>query len=114
MEEFKNLKRVAINELRKLDSAYANKEEFTESDAKKYDCMMHGLKCQLTSEAMMEAEGGYEGDMSGMRGRGANGRYVSRDSGNSYADGYSAGYSEGMRMSGHYPPMMPDARYYPR
>lgn len=110
MEEFKNLKRVAMNELKKLDALYANKDEFSEGDSKKYDSLMHGLKCQLTAEAMLESEG-YEGNMSGMRGRGADGRYISRDSGNSYADGYSAGYSEGMRMSGHYPPMYPDRRY---
>lgn len=106
--EFKNLKRVAINELKKLDAMYANKDEFSESDAKKYDCMMHGLKCQLTAEAMLEAEEyeGYSGDnMSGRRGRAANGRYVSRDDG--YSQGYSRGYSEAMnQMSGHYP-MMP-------
>ena len=94
MMEFKNLKRVALNELRKLNAAYANKDEFAESDAKKYDCLWHGLKCQLTSEAMMEAE---EGGMSGRRGRSpVTGRYVSRDGGNSYADGYSRGYSEAM------------------
>ena len=34
MEDFKNLKRVAMSELRKLDAQYANKEEFSESDAK--------------------------------------------------------------------------------
>ena len=98
--EFKNLKRVALNEARKLDSAYANKDEFSESDAKKYDCIMHGLKSQLTAEAMMEAEQyeySNEGGMSGRRGRSPmTGRYVSRDGGNSYADGYSRGYSEAM------------------
>lgn len=113
MEEFKNLKRVAMSELRKLDAQYANKEEFSESDAKKYDCMMHGLKCQLTAEAMLksefEDENGYDmnGGMSGRRGRSPmTGRYVSRDGGNSYADGYSQGYSEAMDQmnnSGHYP-----------
>ena len=58
MEEFKNLRRVALSELRKLNAQYANKEEFSEGDAKKYDCLMHGLKCQLTAEAMLEAEEG--------------------------------------------------------
>lgn len=115
MEEFKNLKRVAMSELRKLDAQYANKEEFSESDAKKYDCMMHGLKCQLTAEAMLnsefEDENGYDmnSGMSGRRGRSPmTGRYVSRDGGNSYADGYSQGYSEAMDQmnnSGHYPMM---------
>lgn len=123
MEEFKNLKRVAMSELRRLDSQYANKDEFSEADAKKYDCMMHALKCHLTAEAMLKAEeygeegwsseSGMDGN-SGRRGRGANGQYVSRDmesNNQSYADGYSRGYSEAMRQnggnSGHYPPMNP-------
>lgn len=119
MEDFKNLKRVALNEARKLDAAYANKDEFSDVDMKKYDCIMHALKSQLTAEAMMEAEEyEEEGGMSGRRGRAANGRYVSRDMGRhddnmSYAEGYNQGYSEAMnRMqnqngtSGHYP-MMP-------
>lgn len=124
MKEFKNLKRIAIEELEKLDAAYANKSEFSQEDAKRYDCMMHGLKCQLTAEAMMEAEeyaDDREQGMSGRRGRNpANGRYVSMDGGSSYADGYSQGYSEGMRqamehdnrgMSGHWPPMPYPERY---
>lgn len=113
MEEFKNLKRVAMNELRKLDAAYANKDEFSESDMKKYDCLMHALKSHLTSDAMLESEeyeqqDGYSG-YSGRRGRSqTTGRYVSRDSGSSYADGYVRGYSEAMGQSnggnsGHYP-----------
>ena len=123
MEEFKNLKRVALNEARKLDAAYANKDEFSEADMKKYDCIMHALKSQLTAEAMMEAEEYENEGLSGSRGRGADGRYVSRSmehdiNTRSYADGYSQGYSEAMnRMentSGHYP-MMPahyDTRRY--
>lgn len=41
---------------------------------------------------------------------GNNGRYVSRDGGNSYSEGFSRGYSEAMRQSGHYP--MPDGRMW--
>lgn len=118
MKEFKNLKRIAIEELEQLDAKYANKSEFTPEDAKTYDCMMHALKCHLTAEAMMEAEEYGEDETegtSGRRGRNPmNGRYVSRDGGNSYADGYSQGYSEGMRqgtMSGHWPPMPYPERY---
>lgn len=116
MNEFKNLKRVALNEARKLDAAYANKEEFTEADIKKYDCIMHGLKSQLTAEAMMAAEEyEMEDGMSSRRGRGADGRFVSRDA--NYADGYNHGYSEAMsRMngntSGHYPMMYYEPRRY--
>lgn len=64
--------------------------------------------------AMKDAVGYSEDGMSGRRGRGADGRYVSRDSGESYSDGYDRGYSEAMsRMggnSGHYYPQM----HYPR
>ena len=122
MEEFNNLKRVAMSELRKLDSQYANKDQFSEADVKMYDCLMHALKCQLTACAMLEAEeyGDEESGMSGRRGRSmTTGRYISRESGEntSYADGYTRGYSEAMNQmnhggtSGHYP-MEPV--YYPR
>ena len=112
MEEFKNLKRVVMNEVRKFDAACANKEEFTEGDLKRFDCLMHGLKCMLTAEAMLDAEDYEEGmsrDMgnSGYRGRSPmTGRYVSRDE-HSYTDGYSRGYSEAMNQNrqvpNHYP-----------
>lgn len=94
---YDNLKRVAMNELSKLDGAYAGKDEFVDTDAKKFDCLSHGLKCLLTAVAMLEAEEyGYEsGNMSGRRGRNPmNGQYVSRDMGPGY--------------SGHYP-----HEYYP-
>lgn len=142
--EFKNLKRVAKEEVEKLDAAYANKSEFTDKDAEMYKCLMSGLKDQLTVEGMMNAKE-YEEDgeemegMSGRRGRAMNGRFVSREGGQSYAegysqgynegmrqarenenmmhqsgmsysDGYSRGYNEGMRQSGHYP-MYPSMRY---
>jgi len=117
MEDFKNLKRVALSELRKLDSQYAGKDAFSDSDIKAYDCLMHGLKCQLTVEAMMEASENWSGDEnsmgnSGMRGRNSiNGRYMSRDNNpQSYSEGYSQGYMDGQHanMSGHYP-----ESYYP-
>ena len=102
--EFKNLKRVAKEEVEKLDAAYANKSEFTDKDAELYKCLMSGLKDQLAVEGMMNAgeyeEGGDEPEgMSGRRGRAMNGRFVSRDGGQSYADGYSQGYNEGMRQA---------------
>lgn len=107
MEEFKNLKRIALNEARKLDAACANKDEFSEAEMKKYDCIMHGLKSQLTAEAMLGAEEyEYEEEegMSGRRGRAMNGRFVSRSMGPrmSYDDGYS----------GHYPPPGYPPRYW--
>lgn len=87
-------------------------------DLEKIDKLAHAKKSMLTAKAMEEAEeyeseGGVSGTRmtySGRRGRGADGRYVSRDAGESYADGYDRGYSEAMNRnnSGHYP--MP---YYP-
>lgn len=123
MKELKNLKRVAQEELEKLDAQYANKSEFTAADAEMYKCLTMALEKQMRIEQIQEemGEGEYEyegmsgndGGMSGRRGRSpSTGRYVSRDSGNSYADGYSAGYSEGMRQSGHWPVMPPDRYRY--
>lgn len=70
----------------------------------------------------MEMDPYGEGEMdsiSGRRGRSSvTGRYISRDGGSSYADGYSQGYSEAMNQmngvnSGHYPmpPYYPSRRY---
>ena len=91
-------------------------------DLEKIDKIYHAKKSMLTADAMEEAKE-YEGVENGMsgtrmtysgrRGRGSDGRYVSRDAGESYADGYDRGYSEAMNRaqggnSGHYP-----APYYP-
>lgn len=113
---FENLKRVAINELNKLDNMYASKEEFSAEDAKKYDCFMHALKSQLTAEAMMDAEEYSQEGMSGRRGRDPmTGKYVSRETrpDMSYADGYSKGYSEAMNQSRHWNmPPYPERYHY--
>lgn len=90
MKELKNLKRVVCMELEKLDAAYANKDEFSEADAKKYDMLAHAWKSHLTAEAM-EAAGdpeGMYGESSYARGRGMNGRYISRDMEPGYSDHY--------------------------
>lgn len=111
VEDFKNLKRVALNELRKLDAAYANKEDFSEGDLKRYDCLMHALKSHLTAEAMIESEGYEGGGTSGERGRSVNtGRYISRDSNNSYEDGFSQGYSAAMNQNSGHNPYYPEPR----
>lgn len=83
-------------------------------DLEKVDKLAHAKKSMLTAKAMEDANNyaeGENGDYSGRRGRGSDGRYISRDSGESYAEGYDRGYSEAMsRMqnnggnSGHYPP----------
>lgn len=113
MKEFKNLKRVAQEELEQLDAKYASQSEFTAADAEMYKCLMMALEKQLRIEQIegeMYEEMPGEESMSGRRGRGMNGRYVSRDGGNSYSEGFSRGYSEAMRQSGHYP--MPDGRMW--
>lgn len=110
MKELKNLKRVATEELEKLDAKYANQSEFSAADAEMYKCLTMALEKQMRIEQIEEEMGEFPG-MSGRRGRGADGRYVSRDGG-SYADGYSEGYSEGMRQSGHWPMIPPDRYRY--
>lgn len=115
MKELKNLKRVAQEELEKLDAKYANQSEFTAADAEMYKCLTMALEKQMRIEQIEEEM--HDGEemeygMSGRRGRSpSTGRYVSMDGGNSYADGYSNGYSEGMRQSGHWPPMLYPERY---
>lgn len=104
MKEMKNLKRVAQEELEKLDAKYASLSEFTAADAEMYKCLVMALEKQMRIEQIEEEmHGGEYYGMSGRRGRGADGRYVSMEGGNSYADGYSEGYHEGIRQSGRYP-----------
>ena len=100
MKEFKNLKRVAIEELEKLDSQYANKNEFTEKDAEMYRCLMSGLSKQITIEKMTAPEA-YEGGMSGYHGRSMDGWRME-----------PSWQNEG--MSGYYPhaPYPPDRYRY--
>lgn len=102
--------------------------KFTMQQLEVADRCYHLKKGMLTCEAMEESKeeglsGSYEGsNMSGRRGRAANGQYTSRDMNTSnrqsYEDGYSRGYADGTSnamgqngQSGHYP-VMPPA--YPR
>ena len=79
-------------------------------DLEKLDKLYHTMKSKATFEAMDEANeymnergmSGNQNEMSGRRGRAANGRYVSRMSGNSYEDGYERGYSEAMNRMPYY------------
>lgn len=119
MKELKNLKRVAIEELEKLDAKYANLSEFSAADAEMYKCLVMAVEKQMRIEQIeneMDEYGEEEhAGYSGRRGRSpSTGRYISMDGGNSYADGYSQGYSEGMRQgqSGHWPMMPPDRYRY--
>lgn len=90
MKELKNLKRVAQEELEKLDAQYANKSEFTAADAEMYKCLTMALEKQMRIEQIENEMGyseGYGDDMSGRRGQ-----YMSRD-----------GWNQN-QQSGHYPP----------
>ena len=91
---FDNLIRVNLNELHKLDAAYANKDEFTEADTKKFDMLTCTLSRLMKSLPYIE-EYGYDQDqsISGRRGRDSMGRYASMDI--------------GPNMSGHYVPPAP-------
>ena len=114
-----------LHELELIKSRYTNPtQELSAQDIEKMDKIYHALKGMKTYCAMACPEE-YYGESNTMnqngnseyRGRAMNGRFVSRDSANSYAEGYSNGYSEAMNQmngnggnSGHYP-MMP---YAPR
>lgn len=79
MKELKNLKRVAQEELEKLDAQYANKSEFTAADAEMYKCLTMALEKQMRIEQIESEMGyseGYGDDMSGRRGQ-----YMSQQSG---------------------------------
>ena len=113
MDKFESLEKCMCKELEAIEQKLKGGTEMSETDLKRVDMLTHAMKSLATFKAMKEAEE-YEQDegaMSGRRGRAMNGRFVSRDGGNSYADGYSQGYSEAMmQASGRYP-MMPHDRY---
>lgn len=72
MKELKNLKRVAQEELEKLDAQYANKSEFTTADAEMYKCLTMALEKQMRIEQIEEEMGygeDYGDNMSGRRGQ---------------------------------------------
>ena len=111
MDKFETLEKKMCMELEAIEQKLSGGTEMTETDLKRIDLLAHAMKSLATYKAMIDPEG-WEEDMgmSGRRGRAANGRYVSRDGGNSYADGYSRGYYEGMNQSGHWP--MPERYRY--
>ena len=94
MNRHEVLESAMCKELDKLEDKYKGGVEMSLDDLKKLDLLYHTLKSKATYDAMTEAnEYGYEGGMSGRRGRDSMGRYVSRDMGPGY--------------SGHYPPYDP-------
>ena len=118
MEKFEALEKAMCKELETLEQKLKGAAEMSVQDLEKVDKLAHAMKSLATYKAMKEAEEEYgEGEegFSGRRGRAMNGRFVSRDGGSSYSDGYSQGYAEAMSQmnggnSGHYPMMPP---YYP-
>ena len=103
--KFEALEKEMCKELEAIEQKMKSGVEMSTADLEKVDKLTHAMKSLATYTAMKEAEEeSSEGGMYRRRGRGMNGRYVSRDGG-SYADGYSQGYSDGMRQaSGWYRP----------
>lgn len=114
--KFESIEKSMCKELENIERKLESGQEMSSQDLDRIDKLAHAMKSLATYMAMKEAEE-YEG-MSGARGRGADGRYVSRESSEmssrqSYDDGYSRGYSEAMNQmsnqmnrnnnSGHYP-----------
>lgn len=117
MNKFEKLEKKMCMELEAIEQKLASGTEMSETDLKRADMLAHAMKSLATYTAMKEAEEeygeeGFSGEMSGRRGRAMNGRFVSRDGGNSYADGYSRGYAEGMNQSGHWPNWYPEKYRY--
>ena len=105
MDKFDHLEKTLCKELEALEQKMKGGADMTMQDLEKVDKLAHAMKSLATYKAMKEAEEYEEEEgFSGRRGRAANGRYVSRDGGNSYAEGYSRGYAEGMNMPHGYPP----------
>lgn len=108
MKEYKNLKRVACEELEAMDKKYEDKHEFTKEDAELYKTLMKAKYYQTVTEEMEEGKERQE-EMYGesfARGRGANGRYISRDG---MPEDY---YMSREGYSGHYPPHWYPRNYY--
>lgn len=106
-ETHKFLEHLMCHELDLIADKYKNKPgvEMDIQDFCKVKDLYSALMKQATWISMEEAENysderssRSDGNMSGYRGRAANGRYVSRDMNPNYADGYSEGYSEAMKQ----------------
>lgn len=127
MNKFSALEKSMCRELETIERKLESGQEMSIQDLDKADKLAHAMKSLAAYVAMKKAEeydeGGFSsengsdnGGNSGYRGRGADGRFVSRKSGNNeYSEGYYNGYSEAMSQmngnnSGHNP-MGPG--YYP-
>lgn len=99
MGKFEALEKEMCKELEAIEQKLKAGTEMSETDLKRADMLAHAMKSLATYEAM-RGEEDWEG-MSGRRGRGMDGRYVSRGP---WTDGYS-GYYPMM------PYMPPDRRW---
>lgn len=95
------LKKQVCKELEEIAEKIKKTGAMTESDLDKLDKLYHTKKDILATYGMEHPEEfeelSGEGNMSGRRGRSSvTGRFVSRDGGQSYAEGYSQGYNEAM------------------
>ncbi len=90
------------HELDAIETKLAGGAEMTDKDLEHIDRLTHALKSLACWKDMKGYYDEEEPGMSGRRGRATNGRYISRDPGRSYSDGYSRGYSEAMNRA--YPP----------
>jgi type I restriction-modification system DNA methylase subunit len=107
MNKEKILEHKLCKEIELIEQKYENNAgEMSVQDIDKIDKLYHALKSMATYNAMKEAEEYAEDGLSGRRGRGMNGQYVSRDMGPGYSGNY---YDDG--YSGHYPITPPR---YPR
>ena len=107
-EVFEVLKKQLCREIAQLTEQVNKNQSMSGSDLDKLDKMFHLKKSLLTCKAMEESDGeDWEEGNSGRRGRSpSTGRYVSREQ--SYADGYSQGFSEAMsQMNSGHGPMAP-------
>jgi hypothetical protein len=99
------IKKQLCKEAEQIAEQIQKNNSMSVQDLEKLDKIYH-LKKNMLKVSEMEGLDDYQGPgmsneinqngNSGYHGRAANGRYVSRMSGNSYADGYDRGYSEAM------------------
>lgn len=82
MDKFESLEKTMCKELEAIEQKIKGGAEMSETDLKRVDMLAHAMKSLATYKAMKEAEEyEYDDGMSGRRGRGMNGRYMSRDYG---------------------------------
>lgn len=117
-----NLLKQVCKEIALINDQIQKNGTMTEKDLERLDKLYHIKKSMLACWGMehpeeYEMSGGMSG-YSGYRGRGANGRFVSRDSSGRFEEGYNSGYEQGYSRamsqaqgggnggggnSGHYP-----------